>query len=400
LVSDSTATTKVVAEGVDSPANEVRRAQLVLLAVAHALTDSYGSSLLAPLFPLIARKLELTLAMVGSLPMVMGVSASFAQPLLGLLSDKFPRVPLVAVGPAVAALFCGLVGFAPSFIMLLAVLLLAGIGIGSFHPQGARMANEAGKGSGLAMSVFTVGGNIGFGLAPLMGAFYFGLFGFEHWYLTSLPGLLLAAWLGFAFRRSGCITAQPEGAEGAPGNGRPGALALLTTAALIRSLLPIGMAAYLPFYVQEHGLPGLSDNAAKALVVSGLLIASALAGPVGGHLSDRFGWKRIMILSIILTPWPLLASFALPGYMGVALLILGGFINMLPHPSSVVVAQEMMPGRESIAAAMIFGFAWGAAGLFAVPMGAIADNIGVTEMLRGLSILPLIGLLVVFPLRE
>jgi len=397
---DAATTAGLPDDTVDVPPNEVNRYQLGLLAVAHALTDSYGSSLLAPLFPLIARKLDLTLAMVGSLSMVMGISASFAQPILGLMSDRFPRLALVAIGPAVAALFCGLVGWAPSYAMLLLVLLVAGVGIGSFHPQGARIANDAGRGSGLAMSVFTVGGNIGFGLAPLMGAFYFSQLGFERWYMTALPGLILAGLLGVAFQRSGCVVPQAEPAGDLGRNGYPGALALLTIAALVRSLIPIGMAVYLPFYVQGHGIPGLSNNAAKAFVVSALLIASALSGPVGGHLSDRLGWRRVMLVSILLTPWPLLASFHLPGHVGVALLMLGGFINMLPHPSSIVVAQQLLPNRQSIAASMITGLAWGAAGLFAIPMGAIADHVGVGLMLRGLSLVPLVGLLAVIPLHD
>ena len=45
------------------------------------------------------------------------------------------------------------------------LLFLAGAGIGAYHPQGAALARQAGRGSGLAMSAFTVGGNIGFGLA-------------------------------------------------------------------------------------------------------------------------------------------------------------------------------------------------------------------------------------------
>ena len=78
------------------------RRRLALLALGHAVTDSYGASFLSPIFPLLAARLGLNMAMVGSLPMVMGLSGSLGQPVLGYLSDRRSRLCLVALGPAVA----------------------------------------------------------------------------------------------------------------------------------------------------------------------------------------------------------------------------------------------------------------------------------------------------------
>src|SRR2546428_1780888 len=90
------------------------RRRLALLALGHAVTDSYGASFLSPIFPLLAARLGLNMAMVGSLPMVMGLSGSLGQPVLGYLSDRRSRLCLVALGPAVAAIGCGLGGPMPS----------------------------------------------------------------------------------------------------------------------------------------------------------------------------------------------------------------------------------------------------------------------------------------------
>ena len=96
-----------------APAPDRRR--LALLALGHAVTDSYGSSFLSPLLPLLAARLGLSMAMVGSLPMVLGLSGSLGQPLLGYLSDRRSRLCLVALGPLVAAVGCGVVGRMPTY---------------------------------------------------------------------------------------------------------------------------------------------------------------------------------------------------------------------------------------------------------------------------------------------
>lgn len=376
------------------------RRRLGLLSFAHALTDSYGSSFISPLFPVLAEKLSLSYTKVGSLPTMVGLTASLCQPLIGLLSDRYPRVPLVAMGPAVSSLFLGLVGLAPNYPALLGVLVIAGFGAGAFHPQGARLASEAARGRGFAMSSFTVGGSVGFGLAPLLGAFYFHRFGLERWYVSAAPGLVLAGvlWVGFhrTFPRAarGALQAQDQARDNWP------ALAFLTATVAIRSLIPIGMTAFLPFYVEARGLPGVDIHTAKAIVVSALLLASGFAGPCGGHLTDRLGRRRVMIGSFLIAPWPLLAAFYLSGYAMVAALVLGGFTLMLPHPSNVIMAQEFLPSRASVAVSMITGFAWGLAVIMALGLGAIADHVGVAPMLRGLCLVPLLGSLFVLPIPE
>src|SRR5437763_14853498 len=100
----------------------VDRFRLALLAVGHAVTDSYGFSLLAPMFPDIARRLALTHGQIGGLPVVMGLSASLAQPLLGWISDRHPRWCMVAVGPLFAALLMGWIGHARGYWDLAALM--------------------------------------------------------------------------------------------------------------------------------------------------------------------------------------------------------------------------------------------------------------------------------------
>lgn len=371
--------------------------RLSLLAVGHAVTDSYGQSLLSPMFPEIARRLDLTLAQVGGLPMMMGLSASLAQPILGWVSDRYPRWCLVAIGPLIAALVIGFVGYAESYWQLALLLFTAGIGIGSFHPQGATLARLAGRGSSLAMSAFTVGGNVGFGLAPLLGGLYVQWFGLRHFYLSALPAVIFAVVMAAAFYSGPGMPAAVRRSASGPREGRsqPVALAALTATVVVRSIVQIGMATFLPFLIQQR-FPRDAHESLASISVSAFLLASAVAGPFGGHLADRFGRRNLILWTFILAPAPLFVALQQPGPALIPLLAFGAFILMLPHPGNVVMAQEFMPRSAGIAASLITGLAWGLAQILVLPLGKFADETSVSTALTGLSFIPLLGVLLVF----
>jgi FSR family fosmidomycin resistance protein-like MFS transporter len=395
------------------------RRRLALLALAHAVTDSYGNSFLSPVFPLLAAKLGLTLTMVGGLSMVMGLSSSLGQPLLGYLTDRRSRLCLVALGPAVAAVGCGLVGHMPGYGGLLLCLFITGLGIGAFHPQGASLAREASAGSSFAMSTFTVGGSIGFGLAPLAAALALHVLGLGRLPWIAIPGLLLSAVVWQVFRRSGVQPLPAPAHDRAPARIRRAIehdheqeqeqeaehlsyrpLAFLTASVAVRAAVQVGMTTFLPFYLVTHRLPGVDREAARGLAVSAFLLANAVGGPLGGHLCDRLGRRPVMLWSFLLSVAPLLLAFQLPGYWSLAALSLGGGILALPHPSNVIMAQELMPHRAGIAASLITGLAWGLAMLLALPLGIVADHFGVGVVLHGLALLPLLGAPLVYQVPE
>jgi FSR family fosmidomycin resistance protein-like MFS transporter len=251
------------------------------------------------------------------------------------------------------------------------------------------------------MSAFTVGGNVGFGLAPIMGGLYVAWFGLDHLYFAALPAAIFAGVMLAAFYRG-------QGFEAAvrrntrpvkPGPGNPVALAALTATVVVRSAVQIGMATFLPFLVEQR-FPTDQHAAMKGLAVSAFLLASAVSGPLGGLLSDRYGRRRLMIWSFLLAPWPMLLAFSQPGPAMLALLSAGAFLLMLPHPGNVVMAQEFMPKSAGIAASLITGFAWGLAQVLALPLGRIAELTSLSAALTGLSLVPLLGVFLVLPIPE
>lgn len=363
------------------------RPRLALLAFAHFTVDAY-SSFFSPLLPLLVDKLHLSLTQVGSLVSLAAVASSFSQPLWGWVSDRLDRPWFIAFGPVVAAIFLSAIGLAPTYGTLIALLMLGGLGVASFHPQSAVLAGEIGKRRGVAMSIFITGGTLGFSLGPLFAVAVASRFGITHTWLAAIPGLLVASVLTTWFLR---VPARTRHVGGRPALAelRPvaGPLALLYFAVVSRSAVSYGFMTLLPLYLHARGF-SLTAGGTTVAIYSAL---GALGGFAGGWLADRWGGRRVVMLSFLLSA-PLYAGFLfVPGIGGLALLVLGSFVLQASLPVNVVMGQELSPRHSSTISSLLMGAAWGLGALVIGPIGAISDRFGLPVGLATLAAFTIVG---------
>src|SRR5262244_4081587 len=172
-----------------------KRDQLTLAALcaAHFVNDSY-SSILYPLLPLLEAKLHLTKGQVFWLAPLYAISSSLMQPVYGFVSDRYARRFFAVFGPAITAVFVSSIGLAPSYAVLVLLLMAGGIGIGSFHPQAAAMASlAAGQRRRVGLSLFSAMGTIGYSFGPLAIAMVINAYGLGKTYYVVGVGLLMTA---------------------------------------------------------------------------------------------------------------------------------------------------------------------------------------------------------------
>ena len=280
---------------------------LLLLAAAHLVVDGYAN-IYAPLLPLLIPRLGLSLAAAGMLAMLFQVAGSVSQLGFGRLSDRWrPRVLLMA-GPVVAVLALSFIGWASSIAMLAALLVAGGLGTAAFHPPAAVATHRlGGPRPGLAMSVYVTGGTLGFSLGPLFFAPLTEWLGLRWTPVMALPGLLV---LALFLRRAPAVAPEPDGAPRGLRALRPYArpLALLYAIAVLRTTTGLALTTYVPVLLTGRGMSVAEAGSAFALY----LLASGAGGFLGGAAADRFGPRRVIVLSLVAcTPFLVVGAAAL-----------------------------------------------------------------------------------------
>lgn len=368
---------------------------LVLFCAGHFFVDLYSGAL-GILQPLLAERFGLTFTHAGILGGMMVFSSSTMQPLYGYLSDRYRSRLYAALAPALAGIFVSAIGWAPSFEGLLLMVFLAGAGIAAFHPQGASNAVAGVRSNrGRAMAIFICAGSMGFACGPAYFSAIAGLGGLNALHWAAVPGILTTlAMLALLpppverERAAGPFDWAPLKAVWKP-------LTLLYILVFLRSVVQITFTQFLPLFL--HSERGYSLGAASfSLTV--YLLGGSVGGLAGGSLADRFGGRRVIVVSMIGSV-PFLALFLFTsGPLSAAGLFLGGLLLLFTLPVNVVMAQELAPTQSGTVSALMMGFAWGTAGMIFIPlMGWFADLFSMQAAFTALLAFPLIGF--VFALR-
>lgn len=346
---------------------------------AHFVND-FHVAFLAPLLPLVVAKFHLSLALAGFLATVLNSSAALSQPLFGVVADRLHRRILVILGPALTVLAMGLMGLVPTYGALIALLLIAGTGTASFHPQGASTAGEAsGRQRGRGLSLFVAAGELGYALGPLVIALVVAALGLTATWMVAVPGIVACVLLArfIPFRRH--PAPRPAGKTlGTDLLTIVGPLAVLWFVVVLRTIIISAYQTFLPLLEHQRG-GSIVAGGAVVFLFGGI---GAIGGISGGTLSDRVG-RRAMIAISLLAGAPLLLTFIhVTGPWAYVFLAAGGITLYLSAAVTIVMAQELLPHRASVASSIVMGLAWGTAGLSLTGVGALADAVGLDNALR------------------
>ncbi|WP_440330278.1 MFS transporter, partial [Mitsuokella multacida] len=144
---------------------------LYLLAAAHLSNDINTGSLPA-LLPFFVSFYGMDYTAIAGLMFASSFLSSVIQPLFGYLADKGSRQWFMAVGVFFAGTSLAITGFVSDYWLIFAAVTVMGIATSIFHPEAARCVNGVSQGArGKGMSIFSVGGNGGFGFGPLLAVF-------------------------------------------------------------------------------------------------------------------------------------------------------------------------------------------------------------------------------------
>jgi FSR family fosmidomycin resistance protein-like MFS transporter len=305
------------------------------------------------------------------------------------------------LGPALGGLGVALAGLAPTYPLTFAAVVLSGIGVAAFHPEGSRFANYvSGARRASGMSLFSVGGNVGFALGPVLVTPLVVLFGLHGTVFVLVPTLLMAVVLIHELPRLKRFRTDVVGGRVQRGDEPEawGPFALLASVIALRSFVYFGLVTFIPLYYV--GVLHTSKAAGNA-ALSAMLLGGAAGTLVGGPLADRFGRRTVLIGSMSLLP-PLVVGFLLSGpVLAVVFATLAGAATIATFAVTIVMGQEYLPGRLGVAAGVTIGLSIGLGGVGAPLLGVLGDAHGLTAVFETIAVLPVLalGLTLALPTR-
>ncbi len=366
---------------------------MAVLSACHLFTD-VGQGSIPALLPFLITRDHLSYAGASALILAATVASSVIQPLFGLLSDRHSMPWLMPLGPVLGGLGVGLAAIAPSYPLTFAAVVVSGIGVAAFHPEGSRFANYvSGAKRSSGMSLFSVGGNIGFALGPALVTplvLAFGLHGALLVILpTSLMGLVTARELPrLKTFRARAAKRSHANADEQPDAWRP--FTLLAVVIALRSFVYFGFVTFIPLYF-IHDLHTGKGTAGAALTV--MLVGGAIGTLVGGRLADRFGRRSVLIGSMVVLPFLIAGFLASPPVPAMVVAAVAGAATIATFAVTIVMGQEFLPGRIGVASGVTIGLSVGMGGVAAPLLGILADADGLRSVFELMVVFPVAALL-------
>lgn len=375
---------------------------LWFLSIGHLIVD-LGQGVLPILTPLLAQNFHLSYFQVGTLVLAFTFSSAIIQPIFGVLSDRYSMPWLMPLGLLLSGLGLALTGIVKSYELLLVAVLISGIGVAGYHPEASKVAHFASedKKAGSSMAIFSVGGNLGFGLGPMLATFVLGFGGLGSIEGVMIPGILASIGFLFLLPRFTKILEEKlhrqkgENQQAVNGSNRVGSLTLLMLYVTVRSWIQSGLIYFIPFY-----FPSFKGIAQPEYLISTFLIAGAAGTIVGGPFADRFGGRNGLLVSMILCLLITYPFLHLNGPMIPVLAFILGASLISTFSTTVVFGQRLLPNNIGLASGLLLGFGVGMGSIGVTLLGVIADHFGLPLVMNLISFLPVLGILLAFTLPD
>ena len=351
-----------------------------IMMLGHLCADLGGGALPAILPFLIAQK-GITYTQAAGLTFALSSIGSAIQPVFGSMADKTSRPWLMSLGIFMAGCGISSLGFLDNYCAMFVAVAFTGIGAALFHPDGGRMANYvSGEKKGKGISLFSVGGNMGGAIGPVLAV----------WGITMVGGLKGAAILAVpAFAMAAFMVTQHGNlAEFAAEGSKKTKAAIaagqkddwksfgkLTIVVFLRSTLQTGMTTFIPMLFMSVLMQSEAKSGSVTTIIS---LSGAVATLIGGNLADKYGFNKTIRTGLVLVI-PCLIAVTMSRSVALSTLLLiptAMFLNFAFSPS-VALGQKFVPNHLGLASGITMGLASSFGGVVSPMLGKVADNVGI-----------------------
>ena len=349
-----------------------------IMALGHFCVD-FTQGALSAVLPFLIAAHSFNYATAATLVMVSNIFGSLIQPLFGHLSDRIDRPHLMTLGVLLSGGGMACVGLIPNYGGLCIAVIISGIGVSMFHPQGARTVNRTAEKDSIATSlgIFSFGGNAGFTLGPIAASLSVTFLGLKGTLCFFVPALIFTVFMTVHYKNTAGADAIKE--QGTPAaeelpEDRWKPFVVLLFFVICRAIIFSAISTFL--ILQLTGEFGMAKTTGSTFL-SIYFIFAALSSLIGGKLADAAGYKRMLLLSsLILIFGTSVFAFSDHLWLALAALLPLGVGVSLGYSSMVTLGQLFLPRHVGFASGITLGFSVSIGGILAPLLGRIGDVYG------------------------
>ena len=364
-----------------------------LMMIVH-LCDDLNQGALVAVIPFLVLHNGYSYAEVTALLLASNAASAIIQPLFGWLGDKKPRPWLMAAGIFLAGIGMAGVGVLPNYPLIMASAMLSGIGVAMFHPEGGRLGNlTAGEQKGKGMSIFAVGGKLGFTFGPLVATAAITLWGLPGTLIFIIPSTLCAAIL-LSQNKALLSYSNPDKQSSDESLYQDNwvGFGFVMGAISCRSIMYYAFLSFIPlFLVYNLG----QEEAFASSVISLFALVCAVGTIASGWAGQLLGAKKLIIVSYACVAIEVVI-FAFNGSLIVALILIA-FLALtcdISYPSAVAMGQSFVPHHLGMASGLSFGVMVCIGGLMTPVFGLIGDYFGLQVVMLCVTAIALLGIII------
>lgn len=360
---------------------------MALLSGGHMATD-LASGTLPALLPYFKDRFHLSYTLAALLILASTFASSIVQPFFGNWSDRHRLVWLLPAGVTVAGIGIAIGAAMPSYWLLLVFVVVSGLGIAAYHPEASKCASYAsGVRRASGMSLFTVGGNIGFGLGPVVAVPLVDWLGLEGGLLIAAPTTLAGLILLRQLPRFAELTSSTSARAVREGENDRRAMATLLAVITLRSVAVYALITFVPLYVVSLG----HSKAYGSHLLAAMLLTGGAGTLIAGPVADRVGKRPVLVGSTVICAACTAVFIEVGGTLGAVALAGVGLCTIATYGVTTLMGQEYLPRNIGMASGLSIGLSIGLGGVAAVILGAVADSIDLRTALWISVAAPVLG---------
>jgi Sugar phosphate permease len=353
-----------------------------------------NSGILPALLPFLIFAYDFTYTAAAALIFAANIVSSVSQPFIGIYSDIISKKWMVPLGLILGSSGLAVIGFLDNYWAIFAAIMVSGLGTALFHPEAAKTVTlNAGKNKASDMSIFSLGGTLGFALGPIVATVTLMLWDLQGLIILIIPSLIMSLIIWK-------VTSEPAGQK-APVSSAATAqelpkdqwkpFSLLSVVLIMRSIVFISLNTFIPlFWITII----LQSNESGNILLSIFLISTSAGTLFGGRIADSLGYLKVIRYSFIaVVPVLFILSVTESFALSALMIIAAGFLIFMPYSSLVVLGQQYLPNRVGLASGVTLGLSVSAGGVFAPVLGKIADIYGVSTVMTIIFVIAVIALI-------